>query len=271
MKRLANLLLLVLVLFPGTAHSAVLTDESTFSIDLGEARICFTQPRALFDAEDCTGLGPDPVPAFAGTDPRLRRIAAGAIRVPGSRTSPRILGFVEAMRVETTNATRPSTAGLTTFADGLTKGIARELPAPAVARVLCSRLVVKDDVAIARVTVAIEGVPASLQGEELVTHLEYVTVFASDTTYALLWKGPKSSATALARAADAAAATVQLSPARRPPERASAAAMIRLAAPIGLPALVIGLVLVLRRRTQRSEPEWPSIRPNRISVRRDAA
>lgn len=248
MRWLLSVLVIVgLVVGPvGVAEAAVLRDGETFSIDLSEARICFVAPPELRSDEECLGLKGDRI-AQRPDAPRLKRLATGMVRVPGSQTSPRLLAIVEGSRLETRNPAEPTPAGAQELAGGYAKGLAGRLPPSAKVGQPTGRLLMAGDVPVMRITVEVEGLAPGTD-EELQAHHEVVVVLANHGTYVIEWSGPAKNAIAIAHLADASIPSIHRDP-KESPRGMSIVTLVLPFAAFGLVGLVIGFVVLLVRRS----------------------
>jgi hypothetical protein len=257
-RGLALLVLLVGVLVARDAGAEMLVqDGDTFSIDLSEARICFSEPRSLRTQADCEGLGPDLNLPLVSANPNARPLAAGVVRVPGNTISSRMLGVINGIVLPAKNPSFHATE-IDRYGRELVKTLALRVAPHARLLEPVERIHVSTKgVQILRVSVGVDGLSAD--DTESVGRYELVVIYARDATYVFSFAGPASSGVALNRAADAAASTVNLAPKRRPSTDWNVDLLNSLL-PFSVPVVVFGIVMVLRRRSASRDTEWPSQR-----------
>jgi hypothetical protein len=232
---------LSLLVSVSAAQAAVVRDGETFSIDLGEARICFVSPIDLQTEDDCVGMklsaaGPQDIG-------KRHHLAAGIIRAPGSRTSPRLFGLVQAYRDGTALTRELTDENSKEFAELITKAASTKLAPGQKLKPPISRLEKRGDMTMLRVSLDIDGPSPNPDDEiaEAQRHTEILGVFLRDASYFVEWKGASQSAIAMAHLADAALATIRVDPKmiKAPVEAAQSSSSLLF--PIGI---VVGLGLV---------------------------
>lgn len=261
----ASLFLLVAIA-PATASAKPFSTD-TFSIELGEAPVCFAVPASLHEAAACRGL-----PPLAATDidnTQIGLIAAGGLR-PGHEAAPAagppLIGLVQMFRKPADLPVAPDSAFAERVGVEATKAILADLPSEARRGRPVPRVETVEGLVVVRTSVDVDdltpGTRASFFG-----HIETATVFGRDATYTVVWSGPASSTHALTRLADEATKTIRLvgdqHPAPKNAGLASIASSAKMLLPLGGASLAVVLAgaLVLRRRRGKGQLRtelWPA-------------
>jgi hypothetical protein len=197
----------------GTARAAVVRDGDTFSVDLSEGRICFFNPTELRTDDDCVGLPADRVPQPIDRV-RSRPLAVGIVRAPGSVTSPRIFGLVQAYRIETTTTRVVTAENAKELSELIASGHAAGLPAGATLRPPVTRFETVEGVPVVRTTLDVDGLVPTNDDDFVPEHVEIVSLVATDATYVVQWTGTSMNTVGIAHLADSATPTIRLDPKR---------------------------------------------------------
>jgi hypothetical protein len=229
----------------------VLSEDTMFSIDLGEGGTCFVEPREMRVEADCEGLDPAALPLPVVPDSG-RVIAYGIMRGPGKGSDRRYFGVVAVLSDSVAADGPPDQATADTLAKGVAAGVAKHLPPATHLLPPTAKLVSSRNAPVVRATIAISGIEAG-NVAELDAHRELVAVVASGAVYVATWVGRPSDALELARRADLAAATVVLRAEARPTPRQSA--MSAELAMVGVIVLLPLLLFALKHRSRaKREP-----------------
>ncbi len=239
----------------------------TFSIELGEAPVCFAVPASLHDAAACRGL--PPLAAADIDNTQIGLIAAGGLR-PGKDapavSGPPLVGLVQMFRRPASLAVHPDAAFAERVAIDATKAILADLPSEARRGRPVPRVESVDGLVMVRTSVEVDDLTPGTRAS-FFAHIETATIFGRDATYTVVWSGPATSTTALVRLADDASKTMRLVPDQHPAAKdaglASIAAFAKGLLPLGGLAFAIAIAGVLymrkRRGTRPLRAElWPS-------------
>jgi hypothetical protein len=196
--------------------------------------------------EDCEGIDLADFPV-AGVDAPMARLAYGVVRGAGAGASRPILGIVSMLRAPSSAPRAPDEAAASQIGAEAGESVARSLPPGARLLPPSSRLAWGRNVPVVRTSLEVVGLPP---GEgELDAHREIVTAIGGRYVYVTVWSGAVANAAALARLADAAAATTDLKPEGRP-QAALNPWPGRLLFAFG----ALGLVLLRVRQSKRKAP-----------------
>lgn len=261
----------VALVTPVTADAKPFATDK-FSMELGEAPVCFAIPTSLHDATSCHGL--PPLRASDIDNTQIGLISAGGIRrashEPEAAPSGPIIGLLQMFRRPVALAVHPEAAVAERIAVDATKALLADLPREALRGRPVPRIESVDGLVVVRTSVDVEGLPAGTRAA-FFAHIETATVFGRDATYTVVWSGPSDSTTALARLADDATKTLRLVPDQHPAKRDAAIASVERFAktlwPLGTVAVVATLagVLFLRKRRGKNRLAaelWPADRSN---------
>ncbi len=248
----------------GQAHGKGFANDA-FSIELVGAPVCFAVPASLRDAAVCKGL-----PPLGSSDidtTQIGLIAAGGIRrganEPAAPGSIPIIGLVQMFEVPASLVTHPDAPYAERVALDATKTILAGLPSEARRGKPAIRVDTVDGLVVARTTVDVDDLTPGTRAS-FFAHIETATIFGRDAAYTVVWSGPASSSSSLARLASEATKTMRLAPTQRPALREAPSNDVNLLTktllPLGVLALA-GAAIVRRRRNKsgRLRAElWPA-------------
>lgn len=258
MRLRLSVLLLVLGCVLGLenrAQAATVRDGEDFSIGFGDTRICFLSPPDLKTDDDCDGLPSISAPQVSTA--KIHPLAAGIVRAPGSRKSPRIFALVQAYRVDIGNPKEVTLENTKEFAALLANSIAANLPAGLVSRPPVTRIEKVGDVSVLRFVFEVDGLSPAPDNQliEAQRHTEVVAIPLIDAWYVVEWKGSPLIAMTLAHLADATLPTIRFAPRRAPPRPEAVASSssfgLPLAMPVGAGLLAVALVALARHSKNR--------------------
>lgn len=189
----------------------VISDGTTFSVDLGGAHICFIHPSTMRSPNDCVAVdlsvykAPQPKPG-------VTHLANGILRRPENAEDPQFLGSVVVMKLALKTEEAPDQAAANRFAMGLTDTEGNPLPEGVKFLPPKAWVVKNGEVTLVRATVDVEGLAA----DDSSAHREVLVAFGKESAYSTSWTSKAKDAEVVKGYADAAALATKLAPEARP-------------------------------------------------------
>ncbi len=227
----------------------VISDGSTFSIELGGARICFIAPESLRAAKDCVAVDLS-VYKEPPAKPGLVRLANGILRKPDDPGDPQFLGTVIVSKLAVRTDDAPDQAAADRFALGLTDTEGAPLPEGVKYLAPKARIVKNGDTVLVRATVDVDGLPT----DDSSAHREVLVAFGRESAYSTVWTSRATDASIVKGYADSACASATLAADARPRRPID----MKIVGGVVALFLVVALVVRSRKKKPASEPPPPA-------------
>lgn len=194
-----------------TARAEIVDDGASFSVDLGDAHVCFVTPVEKRNPKECFAV--DFAMYSQGKAPDgVVRLAYGILRHPKDAQDRRFVGNLAAVKLALATETAPDQEAADRFARGLVDPETVKLEPGAKFLPPRAWVVEANDVSVVRATIDVEG----LDADNPSAHREVLVAFGTRSAYSVSWTSRSADAALVKGYADAAAKTVTLGPDIRP-------------------------------------------------------